>query len=700
MPPVVAAVASFVVAVGASTAAVTVVGIGGLQLIGTAIGAAVVYGGLAVASAYLSSALAPDAPAGQRSGSVPRPKPADGQQTTRQPVQSRWRHYGRVKVGGVVYFYESKNGLFYVGIMVGQGQYTEIEAHWLNDAQTTIDAAGLVTSADYINGGRSRIRILPHDGRSDQLAQPFLTAGFPGVWTADHRLRGIANVLIVYEDVPAEDFSKVYRGGVPGYRAVIRYLKIYDPRTSVTQWSDNAALVILDFLTSPDGMKHDLSRMHLPAFIDAANICDEDVPLKSGQTEPRYRIWGSYRLNEQPRDVLKRLLASCDGELYTRPDGKISLRVGKWAAPTVTLDDRQGHILSYEISQGSDQLAAFNELKFTYTSPDHDYQEIEGDPWQDTANITLRGETLENSTEFLMCPSHSQARRLAKISMHRSNPRWVGRVITNLFGLQLIGERTATIVLSEMGINETFVITSMRFLDDGTGCELGIASMGSDAYAWNAAIEEGTPPAGAQITSTALVLNPPANIAVTIGQRQVTGNTLGAIFKIAWDAPARDSFSAQARYRKVGTTSYKFATSEVGTHDVETEILNDGAQYEIAVRTITSGGQFSDWSADIVRTATADTTTPGIATNLTASHAGGVSTISWTMPNSANATGAHVYHGAVFATSTLVGTVFGGAGAARDFAHSPTVAGEQYWVAVINSSGVEGDEAGPVTANI
>jgi hypothetical protein len=55
------------------------------------------------------------------------PRPEDMQQSSRQPLQPRSRHYGRVKVSGPWVFAEATGGHFHKVIALGQGPIDAIE---------------------------------------------------------------------------------------------------------------------------------------------------------------------------------------------------------------------------------------------------------------------------------------------------------------------------------------------------------------------------------------------------------------------------------------------------------------------------------------------------------------------------------------------------------------------------------------------
>ena len=124
-------------ALSAGIAGLTLSTIGGLL-----IGGAVLFG-VAALTKSLAKTRAADAGtiAASSGGYSQQPTPQDIQQTVRQAVPPRRRHYGRVKTGGYVAFFNSLSGTFYQLLLVGQGRQSSFEEHWLNDQQVLLGAA-------------------------------------------------------------------------------------------------------------------------------------------------------------------------------------------------------------------------------------------------------------------------------------------------------------------------------------------------------------------------------------------------------------------------------------------------------------------------------------------------------------------------------------------------------------------------------
>lgn len=671
----------------------------------TAVGYAVL-GAAVFGISLLASALAPK---------QQRPEAQERQATVRQSIAPRWRFYGRNKVGGLLWFFENRDGFLFSGITLNEGEISAIQEVWLNDQQVTLDGSGYVVEAPYqftqsVTTGSwpfqsttttdyDVARLFFKTGTSSQTVHSILDSTFSEV-TSDHRLRGVANCLAVFQEVPSDKIGEVYPQGNPGVRIVLDASLVKSVRTGATIYSTNPADVIYDYLTGVDaagfpyGAGKLVSQVDLQSFQAFADLCDELVPLKAGGTGKRYTINGGFALNEEMRTVLSRMCAACDGDIYINGAGKMAIRGGQWVEPTLTLDSALGHIISGEFRQGQSALAAFNELNITYVDPTQDYMDTEGERWLDTANIALRGKVLSESLDLPMVQTHAQARRMAKIHTHKSNPEWVGTVVTNFYGFNALGEETVTIKFGPLGIDTTFLVQSVRILDDLTGVQLSVTSLGEAAYDWDADLEEGEGPNAPPSTSEPIALVPPADFHVSAAEFVVDGTPVGTYLPATWTEPSRTSLAQEVEYRITGDPTWLNMSVTEGQGFAQTSVVTADAVYEVRARTRSPGGVYSDYSTTEIVTATADTSTPAAATGADATGGAGTVLIGATHSVSDNAIGCRVYRNTVnsFGTATPVHTQYGSPGIAWTHTRAETAGTRYYWIVAINGGGDEATE--------
>lgn len=679
------AIATFV-----GTAIAGAIGLAGATILGVSaaslIGGVVVTGGLIAASYFLS-------PTAKKS--IPFQSPAPQYQAViNQASGPRRRGYGRVKAGGTRAFWDSKDGLLYQIVMMHSGTIDGFEKYYLGDQEVTLAGDGNVEQAPKTGYAY----LYPFLGGTSQVALSGLVSAFPGIWTEQHQLKGIAYLAAVFKSPPAETYMEVFpEGHNTPVRAVVRLSSVFDPRNSTTAWSDNPALCIRDFLVHADGYRLTTSDIDTASFSAMANLCDQAIALAAGGSEKRFRLWGMYDLNADPKETLSRMLATCDGELFENAAGKISIRGGKWDEPTVTIEDK--NVLSFSLEQGNDAFASFNQLRILYTSPNHDYQSTEAQEWDDLTDQATRG-VISQDFPVDMVPSPSQARRLAKIYRAKQNPRWRGTISTNLAGLNARGERTIRLVLPELQIDDTFLIISHAIRADLTGCEIGIVSLGEDAYDWTTA-EEGASPPPPQVTTPNPTLPVPTGLLPVVQTRQITAATSAAVVVATVNAPTREDLRLEAQIRLASNTIWESMSVATGTLEAVSGVLIDGETYSVRARFRTAGAA-GPWCAEEAIVITANPTAPDAPTEFTADVTGDDVTLTWLNP-AANFFRSRMFRSNVnsFGGAVAIAVVSGLPGQSSTFVDpDPGEDDWYYWVVALNESNIASTPAGPQSVTI
>jgi hypothetical protein len=448
------------------------------------------------------------------------------QMMIKQPIPVRTMAFGRTKLGGAVFYDDAFPVLFQpliLGIAHCEGPIHRFIQLVLNDSNTAVsgaagaDASGINASlpwAFYILLDSKR-------GTATQTASTILTTQ-RGL--TDFTLKGIAySVMMCTQPArPDKNFQYYYPNGVPTLNAIIEGSYVYDPRDGSQTWatestwkySQNSALIILWFLTYykidssgkkvARGMNIPRSMINLDSFIAFANMCDQTYQslytlnpfdgsaARIPRNEPRYECGGSYNLNEAPADVLNKLLATCDGTLYTDNNGLVCIRGGSYETPTVLINDDM--ILSVELSAGGGVYELFNRVKISFNAENMGWQVIEGHPWDDTASIDDSGVLAEDLTlEYVH--SYSQARRLAKIAMAKGNPEWVySRMLCTFAAANVLGEEFVHVTHTLPGIDQPFLVHSVKLMPEQGLVELSLSSIDPACYDWNPSTDDAIPP--------------------------------------------------------------------------------------------------------------------------------------------------------------------------------------------------------------
>ncbi|MFE0754184.1 phage tail protein [Inquilinus sp. NPDC058860] len=665
----------------------------------------------------------------------PRPKFQDGSQSVKQAVPPRVRCYGRYRLGGAYIDYVGDDGDLKVLLCHCAHEIDAVEEHWLADDIVQVDTAhgGAVTTGKYDKyrlGDESSVYVISH------LGSPGQTIAFGiGDWTAEHRGRGLCATYVKYSDLKAEQQQEVFPNGPPAYRATLRGAKVFDPRDGTQAagdeatytWSDNAALVILDYLTRteagvPVGFGLDMARIDLASFALSADVSDQIVARKPADPaypdERRWRIWGAYELTEDRKTVLSDMLDACGGRLTQGPEGRIGLTVGAGdtngetdiegrPAASVAVGDDQ--ILEYDFSTGKAAIERINEVRATYISPDQDWVEVEAGIQLDQASIDRNG-TESSQVKLRFVPSEGQAQRIARYTLKHGNPTWSGRIRGTLALLDAWGERWVRLQLAELEIDRIFEITSMRLDRTTMSVEMEVTSY-DGWWDWNAATDEADPAPIPGDDAEEDDMPVPAGVAVSIEHRPINGQSYAAIGVISWDPPPRSVFVGQARYRPVfpeptSAGPWQFLTAEQDTDTVKTEPLVDGQAYEGEARFLGPRRTVSGWSDPVSFTAVADPVAPSSPVGLMAqanTPAVGQVTVTAAQANDPRAASLRFYRNGsnAFTGATPLGDpFFVGPGGTRSTVDTPGAGDWHYFAISRNWSNVASAPAGGVLAEV
>ncbi|MBZ5489136.1 DUF1983 domain-containing protein [Halomonas aquamarina] len=253
---------------------------------------------------------------------------------------------------------------------------------------------------------------------------------------------------------------------------------IYDPRSTATGYSDNAALVILWYV------RH---RLRVPddeilwdTFIDAANICDEAITNPDGSRERRYTVSGGFRADERKDRVLADLMAACAGSLL-RVGGQIGLQVGAYYGPAeFTIDENMviGTVTGQtEVSRAD----AVNTMRGTFVSREQrwvetDYPAVSVAEW-----IEEDGGPIEDSLNLRFVSSPYQAQRLANIELRRKRAGGRLELALNFRGYACRPGRVVRVDLPSLNIQGEFAVVDWDFSGEN-GCKVKLRAEQPEIY--------------------------------------------------------------------------------------------------------------------------------------------------------------------------------------------------------------------------
>lgn len=526
--------------------------------------------------------------------------------------------YGEVRKGGTVTYYETTgaDNLYLHQIIVLAGhEVNAINDIYINDEVVTLDANGFVTSSPW----NSKIRIKKHLGGSGQTVDSDLLAESNQI-TSDFVGNGIAYLYVRHEYD-----QDVFANGLPLITAVVKGRKVYDPRTSSTAYSNNAALCVRDYLTASYGLSD--SQIDDTVFSAAANICDESVTLAEGGTEARYTVNGVVKADQNHGDVLQNMMTACAGSLFWGA-GAWKLVVADYVAPvkTLGLDDLRGPI---SLSTRVNLRDQFNGVQGTFNNSDDrwivsDYPPITSATFQaeDGGDETLLDFPLTMTT------SSATAQRIAKLTLYRGREQMT---LTADFGLNAFDVEVGEIIALT---NDRYGWTEKEF--EVVGWTFGAAEAGDlrvtltlretseAAFDWNAeetAIIQNNTTLPNVFTTPAVGVS--LNSELRVANQQVVGVL---VIDVTSASPFVDRFEVQ--FKRSNETEWIMAGQASGNR-FEAVGISDGL-FDVRARSINVFGARGPFNAVTNFYATLFETPPEDVTNFSANVVGNTLHLSWT----------------------------------------------------------------------
>ncbi|EOX7620494.1 DUF1983 domain-containing protein [Proteus mirabilis] len=310
-----------------------------------------------------------------------------------------------------------------------------------------------------------------HNGRTE--ADPYLLKHAPS-WKEDMIGRGLAWLRLTLR-FDQEKFPY----GVPNVKSELWGKEIYDPRTEKTAWSNNGALVILDYYRHYLGVPD--SDIDWDAFKSAADICDETVQTPDGKSEPRYTLNGAYELEESPASVLEMMHKCIAGE-PTYIAGKHGILMQVYNGPALLTIDESQIIDTVTVTPELSLRDATNAIYGTFVDAEQQYNKTDFEPVVIEEWIEEDGLEIKENMDYRFVTSPYQANRLANLYLRKKR---AGRRIQLRMNLDGYAYRPGDVVkleLPSLGISELeFRIADWKF-HPSEGVEITLEEDGPYIY--------------------------------------------------------------------------------------------------------------------------------------------------------------------------------------------------------------------------
>lgn len=361
-----------------------------------------------------------------------------------------------------------------------------------------------------------------------------------GKWGSSRRLTGCAYLHIrIKRTGNTKKAESPLASGLPSRVTVIGDgALLYDPRkdstvpggsgshraTDQATWgaytnaddTDNPALQLLWWLLGWEinnklsvGCGVPYTRIDMPSFITAANICDENVTLAIGGTQKRYRTSGTASDADDRMEIINNLLASMNGTLRDN-GGKLTLTAMKNdLADYVLTFDENDMIGGFDWQQTRGLTENYNVVRGRYVDPSNNslYQMVD---YPEVGFASPDGIERVMSLDLPYIEDGRRAQRIAKQVIQRNQYRGL---FSATFNAKALGCQVGDVVrmnLEALGwSNKPFRVVSQEIRFDGQ-VPLALVEENAAIYAWDA--DDVAP-----ITPTAPTIYDPLNSPFILG---------------------------------------------------------------------------------------------------------------------------------------------------------------------------------------
>lgn len=471
--------------------------------------------------------------------------------------------------------------------------------------------AGKTLTVNYLGATSTTVYAFArwYPGSASQVADADLIAAAPNSeWTANHRLRGVAYLYVrLYYD------ESVWATGVPNIKAIVRGRKVYDPRSGLTAWTRNPALIARDYILSAQGLNVNSAKVPNSHVISAANTCDEQVQLTGTPTyQTRYLCDGVISTGANRRDNLDKICDTMAGRAWYS-QGQWLLRAGAGGTPTLTLNE--SHLSDSEgiiISPFSSRRDLLNGAKATIIDAAKGYIENQAPEWSSPTLISNdNGQPLTGALSLPMTTDATMAQRLLKIMVLRTREAMTLRVPCNLSQFNVAAGDLISVSLARYGMSSTTMRVLERSFSPEGGVVLLLREELQSVYNWDLGEAINLPTVPNSSLPNPFNVSPPSVVSVQSGPtwaRKLRDGSVSARAVINFNAPNDQAVIAGGKlivqYRNAAQ-SWKFSKNVEFPGDTTQAFLDEvfiGAVYEFRCAYRNNIGVLSSWSPIVAHT--------------------------------------------------------------------------------------------------
>lgn len=453
-------------------------------------------------------------------------------------------------------------------------------------------------------------------GTDSQAADAELQALFPGQWTSQHRARGVCYLICRFSYN-----ETAFPTGLPLVTATVRGAKVYDPRSGLTAWTDNNALLMRHVYQHPSFGKATPTAAEDARVEAAADACDTSTAwVVSGVTTTAalYRAGLVVPYGTPARDVLDDLAQAMAGS-WAFAGGELYLKAGTWAASVKSLTEadlavvvRSGtgqQMQAIELTVHRERTAKFNTVNAQIYDQGQNHKLVALTPVTDSALVTRDGATLAQSVDMPAVSFAPQAQHVAGVMMRDARDPLTVTLPFKLTAYPVELFDTVDLTIARYGWSaKTFQVIGRTWAADGR-LMLTLKETAASIFTLGASF---LPQGGAANTllPPAWYVAPPGPLTVTSGTGELVLLGDGSIaprMRVAWPAITDaavlgDGGGVEVQYRSVLTTDgWSRVTVSGDLNQVVIADVQDATAYVVRARA-RGARAVSDWCSQVVHT--------------------------------------------------------------------------------------------------
>lgn len=478
----------------------------------------------------------------------------------------------------------------------------------------------------------SMVRIRTYLGTDAQSVGTDLAAEYPGKLATTDDFAGIALAVI---DLNYDD--SVFPQGIPNITATFRGAKCLDPRTNLTEWTENPAVHAYHYARLATGWNVPSAEIRSQDFEDAADFCDTSTLFTLGVddvTLARYRCGIVLSTDADPRQNMNAIMESMAGR-WGWAGGTLRMRCGRMATAVWAMDESwiahqvgNGGQASdspvVRITNGVPREEKVNHVAGTCVDPDQRYQALPYPAVRDEVLIAADGAEYRLDADMPGVNHIAHAQHLASIIVREGQAPLRMEVTSNLLAYPLELFDVGTVTVDRYGMtNKTFEVIGWRWRPT-EGVSLRLSEI-TDAIFEVVNTLNGRDPAPNGSLPSPWYVEQVVGVAVAADATIQPDGTVFTLSTVTWTAITNQAVlvggKVEVQYTRVdaipaASVDWTSWIEQGGSASAAIPGLTADVYYLFRVRAINSLGVRGPWSDQVMHLVLSDVVAPEDVTNL------------------------------------------------------------------------------------